>query len=138
MNFRHDGMFQGHGVKRQGHRHLNRNGPGFLTASFECLPNGVVDMPQAHDSITSVEGNTPQDRLDGRACIFTKDQTFGICPKPMRHAATSLVQFGFQLVGQHAHRVGFNSRGKAVLAGHGPAEPSPIRTVIEETRSWSQ
>ena len=138
MNFRHDGMFQGHGVKGQGHRHLNRNGPGFLTASFECLPNGVVDMPQAHDSITSLEGNTPQDRLDGRACIFTKDQTFRICPKSLGHAATSLMQFGFQLVGQDAHRVGFNSRGKAVLAGHGPAEPSPIRTVIEETRFWSQ
>ena len=138
MNLCHDGLLQGNGVKRQSHGYFNRNGSGFLTASLECLPNGVVDVPQTHDSITRRQWNATQDGLDGRTRIFTKDQAFGICPKPLRHAATSLVQFGFQSVGQHAHRIGFNSRGKTVLACHGPAEPSPIRTMIEESRFWSQ
>ena len=130
MNLCHDGMFQGDGVKRQSHRHLNRNGTGFLTASLECLPNGVVDMTQTYDPITSREWNTAEDRLDGRTRIFTKDQAFGIRPKSLRHAATSLVQFGFQLIGQHAHGVRFNRSCKTLLACHGPAEPSPIRTMI--------
>ena len=134
MNFRHDGMFQGHGVKEQGHRHLNRNGPGFLTASFECLPNGVVDMPQAHDSITSLERNTR--KTDSMAVLaFSQRPNLRDLPQaaaPCRNEPHAI----WIPIGRSACASGrIQQPRQGGVGSHGPAEPSPIRTVIERSDS---
>ena len=138
MNLCHDGLLQGNGVKRQSHGHFNRNGSGFLTASLECLPDGVVDVPQTHDSITRRQWNATQDGLDGRTRIFTKDQPFGVGSKTLGHPTTCRVQFGLQLVGQPAHRISFDVCRMSLLAFHRATESGPIGAMIQEPRLRSQ